>query len=139
MVVSKPELLARMYSFLPLTRPYLYPFERALISALVDAAPNDLQGLCRKQLTRINTAQRGGPWDMLLIGKFRFHKSRMPKTLLLPTGIGDAKISRIKFEVAGEIFNAVLHCQNGALYTINVGRSYKDVRYQSSLKVLKAK
>jgi hypothetical protein len=126
--VLEKTMIRRLLHMLPFSPPYLYPLEHAVIDGLVGCLPKHFRDLCRKQINLINTVQRGGPWDMLLIGRFRFRRSRMPANILLPVGSGDVKLSRVFFEINGENFNAVLHSQDGALFTINFGQSYKHVK-----------
>ncbi len=132
-------VIKQIIGSLPFSAPYLYPFERAVLDGFVGAIPEELRSLCRAQLSVMNTAQRGGDWDVLLIGRFRFHKPNMRRELLLPVAHGDVVLARMALETEGEHFNAVLHCQNGALFTVNFGQSYRQVRDASTIKILKVK
>lgn len=121
-------LLDRIFCLLPFHAPYFYPFERVVLNEFQSLAPHELKKLMSEQIRKFNVTQRGGDWDMLLMGKFRFNSSAMPKKIRLPVASGDVKLARLKFNVAGETINAVLHSQDGVLFTINFSASYKRFR-----------
>ena len=79
---SQHEFWKRLATWLPFSRPYFFPFERAVVSELLQALPPASREPAERQVERFNTVQRGGAWDMLLFGRFRFRKSRMPEAAL---------------------------------------------------------
>lgn len=131
--------LQRLKSLLPFTRPYLFPFERRILDELVSMLPQAQKERAQKQIEAMNTAQRGGMWEVLLFGKFRHRKHSMPTELLLDVPDGDVKVSKIELECGGTRLNAVLHSQNGALFTINFGGSYKHLRNVTDISIVKGK
>jgi len=114
----------------------MFPLERRILEELVSILPPNARELAKQQIERANAAQRGGNWDVLLFGRFRFRKIAMPSEFLLPISRGDVKISRIEFDVAGQRNNAVLHAQNGALFSINFASSYRQARDLTEIEII---
>lgn len=135
-IASSSHFLRRMVAELPFGSPFWYPFEFAVLQTLISPLPENFRKLCVEQLQRVNTIQRGGSWTVLLIGKFRFNENAMDRDVLLPVKQGDLVLSRGKFAVGNQTFPAVLHCQNGALFTINFGTEYKAVRDSTDIRTV---
>jgi hypothetical protein len=135
---SGSEFWKRLWGELPFTPPYFFPLECVVLREMLQSLCASSRETCERQIAQFNLVQRGGWWERLIFYRRRFRKNVMPAALLLPIDDGDVKIARLKFEVNGEEFNAVLHAYNRRLLNINFAPGYKHVRYASSIHVLKS-